>query len=184
MSEETQTEETAPEEEAPVAATPEEETPAAQKPVNIEAVIDGDEYIRRKKSKGLDPLREVILHEGEDDAEKFYIRKLPIKEINEVFQGEWRKRNATDPLDPLSRPIFDALATNDRMFCVAVQKCVVKKDRTPLWNEGNLTLMYGGKESEIFADDLRDLYQAACEENPTLLPNLNPTAMKQLFGWL
>lgn len=168
-------------------AAPEEQAPGVEpepQPVNVEAVIDGDEYIRRKKAKGLQPLREVILHEGTDEAKKFYIRKLPIKEINEVFQGQWRKRNATDPLDALSRPVFDALETNDRMFCVALQKAVVKKDRTPLWSEGNITLMYGGKEAEVFADDLRELYQEACEENPTLLPSLNPEAMKRLFGWL
>lgn len=146
-------------------------------PVNIEAIADGDEYIRARKAKGKAPLREVIFDEGTPDARKFYIRKLAAGEVNEVYQGQWRKgKNEEEKL-------FDSLATADRMFIISLQKCVVKPDRTPLWSEGNVTLMYAGKDAEIFAEDLTILYQAVCEENPILLPSRNPTAMKLLFGW-
>lgn len=161
----------------------EEQLTYEKKPVEDDQVIcdveDGNAFIEDIAKEIKLEVKTVNIGVG-DKVHKFHIRQLGIGDINEVFQGDWR----VNPLEGELKKKFDSIEKAERMFILSLQKAVVKKDgKTSLWEAENVLHMVQGPDAPKYTDILQSLYHEVCNLNPTLLPHLNPMALKMLFQW-
>lgn len=175
MDTENQSAETTPEASEPEAKT---EPEAEKQPLNLAAIEDGQAFMLSRKGKR-SPLHEVII-ELEDGPVKFNIREITPDDQGQIFIGQWRIRQAKDGATERQ---FDALATADKLIVMSIALCVVKPDRTPLWDESNVMFMYTGPDKEDYGSLIVKLYQECVNYNPFLLPQANPTAVARLQQW-